>query len=384
VLAYIGLHFIYALLAFCKGVPLDSVIRRFEVYGDCLYFFLPIFFLRNKDQLHRVLLFVVFLSVLYPAWQFYTFAAASHGHHFITSSGTIRLTGSQPTPILACAVFALLIWKRGLSQYVLVSFPILALCLVGHRSVFLSLVFGLAFLFFFLRDIAKPILFAYLAGLSLILVFLFFNFATGHDFISDIFTRSSDIFSSSDHNTLARAYSIRDNFVVFMSHPLFGIGYDHECISRLLVTEEAVFNILHPHNFFMRHLSHTGIIGTLLIVLIISRLLSRSYTIARELGDNQYIAIFLFCSFIFFLMVSLMNTEFFSQGFIFWILGGTTVVLFEKVLRTEEVRDHIVENPFALSRLLATCEGHKNQTKIFIRLLDEKGITYSSRQNTAL
>jgi O-antigen ligase len=321
VLAYIGLHFIYALLAFCKGVPLDSVIRRFEVYGDCLYFFLPIFFLRNKDQLHRVLLFVVFLSVLYPAWQFYTFAAASHGHHFITSSGTIRLTGSQPTPILACAVFALLIWKRGLSQYVLVSFPILALCLV-----------------------AKPILFAYLAGLSLILVFLFFNFATGHDFISDIFTRSSDIFSSSDHNTLARAYSIRDNFVVFMSHPLFGIGYDHECISRLLVTEEAVFNILHPHNFFMRHLSHTGIIGTLLIVLIISRLLSRSYTIARELGDNQYIAIFLFCSFIFFLMVSLMNTEFFSQGFIFWILGGTTVVLFEKVLRTEEVRDHIVEN----------------------------------------
>jgi O-antigen ligase len=339
VLAYIGLHFTYALLAFCKGVPLDSVIRRFEVYGDCLYFFLPIFFLRNKDQLHRVLLFVVFLSVLYPAWQLYMFAT-SHGHHFITSSGTIRLAGSQPTPILACTVFALLIWKRGLSQYVLVSFPILALCLVGHRSVFLSLAFGLAFLFFFLRDIAKPILFAYLASFFLILVSLFINFATGHDFISDIVTRSMDTFSSTDNNTLARAYAIRDNFIVFMSHPLFGIGYDHEGISRL-VTEEAVFGIVHPHNFIMRHLSNTGIIGTLLIVLIIARLLSKCYTIAREPGDNQYIAIFLFCSFIFFLTVSLMNTEFFGQGFIFWILGGSTVVLFEKMLRSDTIGQDI-------------------------------------------
>jgi O-antigen ligase len=138
---------------------------------------------------------------------------------------------------------------------------------------------------------------------------------------------------------MARRYAINDNLFIFKQKPIFGIGYNEEILPKLFSRSDYsnrrvtgpgdmgdVFNILHPHNFLLRSLSNTGLMGTSVLFCIIYLVFRRCYALIRTRGDYHQIGIFLFCSIFFFLIFSLMNTNFFSEGYVFWILCGIAAI----------------------------------------------------------
>jgi len=329
------LQFAYLLTALWQGLPVDSSIRRFLQYSDCFYFFLPLFFLKDKKQLTNLLIFIIIASCAYPIYQFHNFSLASK--QFMTSSDTVRIVGSQSLCILGIAVVAILLWIRGVSQYVLVMMPILSIALTGHRSGYLALGITLLFLFLWLKQIRKILYFTYITSFFLIVSFTFLNTYYQYDFFRDTLIRASDTFNVANPTTMARFYAIRDNLIIFLKKPLIGIGYNYECIPSLLPDYlkmgpkfegmvAAEFNVLHPHNFFMWFLSHTGIIGTSLISSIIISLFKKCHGWIHYAKFNlNSIGIFFFCSLLFFILITLMNDNFFSNGYIFWTMSGIIV-----------------------------------------------------------
>jgi O-antigen ligase len=323
VIGYICLHIVYLIMAILQGVPLDSSIRRFLQYSDCFYFFLPLFFLKDEKQFRNMLAFIVIVACLYPIWQLHDFT--STGRHYLTSSGTIRLAGSQAASILACGLFAILIWMRGPKQYVLAAIPILSIILIGHRSGFLALSIGLLLLFFWMKQIGKSFLFAYTTVIFALLSFIVLDAFLGYDFLSDAMQRGSDTFSTTNKTTLGRFCSIKNNFYVFLNKPLFGIGYDYDNLSKIFVDSLTIDanpndiaiakkNVLHPHNFFMKFLSHTGLAGTSLILLIIFSAFRYCHIYIFSKKHLRNAGIFVLCSLTFFIVMSLMNTIFFPQS----------------------------------------------------------------------
>ena len=350
VLAYLSLHFFYLISAIFYGVPIDTSIRRFLKYFDVMYFFLPFIFLRNEKRMKHLLAFIVIISCLFPVWQSYLFTL-THTHS-ITSSNTLRVAGGSVVPILAMAVYAILIWGRGIKQYVLVAVPLVSIVLTGHRSATISILAGFYLLFLWMRQFGKSLLFLYVTSTCFLIVVIALNFFLGYDFLGDVLKRGSDIYDITNRTTLSRWYAIRDNFHIFLSRPIFGIGYNHEVLGNLFRhysqqggVLSAEFNVLHPHNIVMRFLSHTGVIGTSLISLVIGTVLKQCYfCITRDVA-TRYAGIFLFCSITSFLIMCLMNPLFGSQGFVFWTLCGLVALLYEKASPME---DRVLYSSFRL------------------------------------
>lgn len=338
VIGYICLHIVYLIMAILQGVPLDSSIRRFLQYSDCFYFFLPLFFLKDEKQFRNLLAFIVIITCLYPIWQLHDFTPT--GRHFVTSSGTARISSGLAAMPLACGLFGILIWMRGFQQYVLAVMPILSIILIGHRSGYLALGISLLFLFFWTRQVGKTFLFAYTTVFFTLLSFVILDAFLDYDFLGDAMKRGTDTFDTANPTTVGRAYAIRDNFFVFLKKPLFGIGYNYEELSQIFappLLEEAKVNgvftaaersVLQPHNFIMRSLSHTGLAGTSLILLIIFSVFRRCYALITREKYVRDVGIFLFCSLAFFILMALMNTTFTAQGFIFWTLCGMTILFY--------------------------------------------------------
>jgi O-antigen ligase len=345
VIAYIFLNIYFMASALLYGVPVDSAIRRFQAYGSCLYFFLPLLFIRDYKEYYNILVFVVVISLIYPVWQLYAFMGSSS--HFITTSGTVRASGNFAVPLIALSFFAIMIWQRGMKQYVPSFILIVAIIMVGHRSAYVAFALSVILLFIWLRNVGKIMIYGYLATLCIPLILVCYSYISGYDWLGSLMTRGSDTLSTTDRNTLARAYTIKDNFLVFLAKPLLGIGYNYEQHSNILTNSAQLSKntflptcILHPHNFFMRHLSHTGIVGTSLITLIIFSALKNCYSCISKDGTCRKIGILLFCSICFFLVYALMNTVFFSTGCssLFWILAGITVVFTEKEMGSDAVK----------------------------------------------
>jgi hypothetical protein len=335
VLLYALLHVQYMLIGIYKGIPIQSAVRRFGFYSDCLYFFFPVFFLQKGNQLRNLLLFVVIVSLLYPLWQVSSFFLLS-GDYEVTSSGTIRLSGSQATAIIASALFAILIWRNDLKSYFLSALPVFSISLVGHRSAIVALALSMIPLLMFKKEIRKVLSLAYVTSLSILLVFFAAESFSGYSFLGDFVKRSSDTLDAENTTTSARIYSIKDNLHVFEQRPFLGIGYMHEEIVSLFpasALERNVqgdmgpeINVISPHNFVMKFLSHTGIVGTILVILIIWTALKKSYLLIHGTAKRKNYGIYLFCSMVYFLVHSIMNTTFTAQGYIFWILCGACIL----------------------------------------------------------
>ena len=67
--------------------------------------------------------------------------------------------------------------------------------------------------------------------------------------------------------------------------------------------------------------------GSLVIFAIIGLVLKQCYSFIRAGGILRDSGVFLFCSITFFLILGLMNTTFFGDGFVFWILCGSAAFL---------------------------------------------------------
>lgn len=331
VFLYVLMHISYMLLGLYQGVPAQNAVRRFLTFSSCLYFYFPFFFLRDEDQIRNIMIFVVLISAFYPLWQLYTFIILPAWERSVTSSGTMRLSGSG-MPLLACALFSILIWKNKLYYYSLALGPIISMILVSHRSILLALGATLMLVFIWSKMLTKTFFFIYLASLGLFIGFFTFDRITGHDFVGDLITRSSDTLDSENKTTVSRVNRIKENWFVFKTKPLAGIGYNYELLKDIFpVSITDVENespeklVLHPHNFIMLFLSRTGIIGTFIIFAIIWLALKRCYFFIGADSMLRNYGVFLFSSITFFLIMALMNTTFMAEGWIFWILCGLSV-----------------------------------------------------------
>ncbi len=330
---YLIMHLVFMISAYMHGLSPDSIIRRFLPYSSCFCFFYPMFFVKNEAQVKRLLLFTVILALIFPIWQIYGYCFTSQ--HFITSSGTVRLTGSSAIHLMGAAIFAILLWKRGVAKYFLAIIPMVALLLIGHRSGIMALVLGLALLFILRKEFVKAAFFSYSALIGVLLFILGLDYFLETSFLSESITRTSDTFNTADENVVGRSHAIINNFKVFLSKPVLGIGYNYEDMAKsfnLLISpniKNAFYNnIISPHNFIMRLLSHTGLVGTTLIISFIVLIYKKAWTVFKYLPSMKDFGIFAICSITFFLILSLMNTTFFTPGAtLFWFLSGLVVTL---------------------------------------------------------
>jgi O-antigen ligase len=320
ILLYLFMHMTFMVLAYINGVALDAIVRRFIVYSGCIFFFFPLCFSKEKVGYRRLLLFLIVIVLVYPIYQIYAYLVI--GHYGLTSSGTARLDGSGGTYTIAAALFAILIWKRGPSKYVLSILPILSLILIGHRSGLVALIIGLTMLFILRKEFVKGAAYLYGLTLSLLLFLVGLDYFLGTQFLYEGTTRAGDTFNAADKNVVGRAYAIVGNFQVFLSKPILGIGYNYEDLAKS-------FNVsIHPHNFIMRFLSHTGLVGTTLIISFIVLIYKKAWAVFKYSSSMKDFGIFVLCSITFFLIFSLMNTTFFTTGAsLFWFLSGLIVTV---------------------------------------------------------
>ncbi len=336
--AYMCMHLLFIVFAVSKGVPLDSSIRRYLTFADHLYFFFPILFLRGKNQIRNLLIYVVILALLYPIWQLFIFLSLESYQLDYTSSGTVRL-GSGGLSIAALGMYILLVWKNEVKYYLVSVIPIVSIILAGHRSALLAIAMGLIFTYSLSKKLSKFLLSVYISSFAIVIALIGLEIVTGHSFYDDALQRSEDTFSKENPTTIARVVSIEDNWRAFKKKPIAGIGYYHEELERIFSYQElnrelfqgsghlgAGFNVIHPHNFLMRYLSNTGIIGTFLILSIIVLILKRCYMISKLNEEYRNIGTFLFSFIVYFMVFSLMNTNFFFEGDIFWATCGAAVL----------------------------------------------------------
>jgi O-antigen ligase len=344
---YIGLHLFYLFAGAYQGVPVKNGIRRFLNYSGFFYFFFPLFFFRDKTQLRNLLVFITTAGVFYLPF-YVSFSALTSGFQLAhTSSGTMRLASAGMT-LVACALFTLLIWKKEIKYYLLSVSPVVSMIFSGHRSVFLALSVSLLVMFMYTREVVKSLMFVYLGGFVLLFTLLSFEIFTGHSFIDDAVTRGADTFKADNPTTISRLVSISDSVLIFMKKPVAGIGYHYEILPSLFPPEilnrqqreggmSAEFNVLAPHNFMVRHLSHTGVIGTFLILGIIWLSIRRCLWFIRAGGFYRDCGTFLFCMIVFFVVLALMNTTFIAEGWVFWILCGSSLLFGTDVIRGPEL-----------------------------------------------
>ena len=346
VLLYIMMHIVYIIVGLLQGISPEKIVRRFSVYSGCLYFFFPLLFFQDKDQFKKILIFIVIIAVLNPVSQIFQYLITPQWRQAITSSGTVRI-GSGGLTIVAGGLFTMIIWKKEIKYYLISFSPILSIILVAHRSALLALGVALPFVLIWAKKITKSLLFVYLVGLTLFLSFLAINMITGHNFVNDSITRAADTFNAENATTEGRIEAIGVNWYVFERKPIMGIGYNLESLRNMFTSglwgtykrdENGYYYtfgeicVLEPHNFALRILTHTGIVGTFLIFTIIGLVLKRSYSLIREGGIVRDSGIFLFSSIVFFLVLGLMNTTFFTEGHIFWFLCGASILISQDVV----------------------------------------------------
>ena len=335
VFLYIFLHISYVLIGLYCGIAVNSVIRRFASYSGFLFFFCPFLFFKDQNKIKNLLIFLVVISIFVFLKQIIWFTKSAEWQYDLTSSGTIRL-GANGISLIACALFSLLVFKYEWKYYVLTVIPILSLILVGHRSAFLALGVSLALFFTFTKKINETILFVYLTSLLIFVGFIGIEIYTGRNFFNESIERGSDTFNFENPTSADRIKKIKNNFYIFKKKPIIGIGYDYEILEDLFKTSPSIINsedyidsavkdVLAPHNFVARSLSHTGIIGTILILSIIIMVLNRCFSLTHSSGIYRSYGVFIMCSIIFFIVFALMNTIFMKEGWVFWFICGASL-----------------------------------------------------------
>ncbi len=133
-------------------------------------------------------------------------------------------------------------------------------------------------------------------------------------------------------STMSRVSVIAIAMEEIPKRPFTGLEYKemYEIVSRSKYSVRD-FNIAHPHNFALVSIMNNGIVGSVFLILIIIKSLS---TAKRLVKTDQFrlAGTFLFCSIVYFLIFSLMNTTMTTVGYVFWFLCGSIYWFSNKAL----------------------------------------------------
>lgn len=319
-----GLIVIYSLFFFGKlvagyfeGVPPQALIRMFVADVQYVYFFLPLFFLKNEIQLRRLLYFLLFISLIFPFGQLLMVGSRDY-EYILQGQGTLRLGYGDSALFLAFAVIAFFTWERKMGAAVI---PGTGIAMLNHRIAYVGIVISLVSLSVLKgKKLKTNIIFGLIGVLVLGVLFVVQEtisikvFDKGIERVTQIFEKTG--------TTKGRIDVIPQTFDVWVEHPIVGLGYgDLYKLRERSETSAFAFNILHSHNFFLTALSQTGLVGTILILLIIWHALSSARRLSRMTGKKET-GSFLFACILFFVIEALASTTLSSAGFLFWILCG--------------------------------------------------------------
>ncbi len=300
-----------------EGVPPQTLIRLFLANAQCIYFFLPILFIKNEIQLRRLLYFLLFISLIFPFGQL--LLVGSRDYEFILrGQGTLRLGYGDSTLFLGFAVIAFFAWERKLAAAVI---PATGIAMLNHRIAYVGIVISLVSLSVLKGKKLKTNIILGLMGVLVIGVLFVVQETTSIRVLDKGIERVAQTFEKTG-TTAARIGAIPQTFDVLVEHPIVGLGYgDLYKLQERTEISALAFNILHSHNFFLTALSHTGLVGTILILWIIWHALSCARRLSR-MAKKKETGSFLFACILFFIIEALASTTLYSAGFLFWILCG--------------------------------------------------------------
>jgi O-antigen ligase len=314
---YLGTYLVRFVYGVFEHVPLDSLIRMFAIDTQCIYFFLPLLFLKSEEQLRRMLYFLVAIAVLFPLGQ--PFLVGSDDYQLILyGQGTLRLGYGDSNVFVAIGMLAILAWERAMYMAV---FPLAGIVMLAHRSAFIGLAASLAFLSYLKRKPLKMTIIAGLAGLMGAALLYVLQISTSVHVFDKGIERIGETFEGTG-TTSARLHSIPQLLGVWLENPIVGLSYGELYkLQRKAEVSPGAFNILHAHNFLLTSLVQTGLVGTGLLISLIINSLMRARQLSHKTAHRETGA-FLFSSLLFFVIFSLMNTTLQTAGFFFWFLSG--------------------------------------------------------------
>ncbi len=309
------------------GVPLQALIRMFGGDAQCLYFFLPLFFIKNEGQLRALLYTVIAIAMVFPFGQLYLAASGSADIEYILQGqGTYRLGHGDFNAFLAISAIAMFAWERKVAFSAL---PLSGIIMLAHRSAYIGFVLSLFSLSLMKGKRLRAILTYAIAGTLVVAILMVAQETVSSKIIASSLKRIDQTFQATS-TTVSRWGVIGDVFEVLNDNPLFGLGYSGAyALREKEETSAHAFNLLHSHNFVLQNLGEAGSVGLLLILLIIGYAFLCARRLSKKRG-REIVGAFLFASMLFFVIFSLMNTTFETVGYLVWILIGTVFWYFNE------------------------------------------------------
>lgn len=325
VILLIVFYFIFFTLkvinGYFDGVPADALVRRFALDTQCVYAFVPLIFLKQEKTLKRLLYFVLTTTVLFPIMQPFLYGSADQMALQAGQGGTLRLGSGNANLFLMLGVFALFVWERKLW---LSALPLAGIVMLAQRSAFVSLTLCVMMLAFQKKKNIKFIMLMGGAGVLLVGALVVIQVTTSVPVVDKAMDRFSQTFEKTG-STKARMHVIPMAMSEFTKKPLVGYSYrDIKVMTLKQHTDAFSFNMLHPHNFVLASLLRTGLVGTLLLFSIIIFSMLAAFRLSRHQHTREQ-GMYLFATILFFVVFGVMNTSFFSAGYVFWVLVGITL-----------------------------------------------------------
>lgn len=301
-----------------EGVPADSLVRRFALDTQCVYLFLPLFYLKQEKTLRRLLFFTVVLTLLFPLAQPFLYGSTDQISLEQGQGGTLRLGFGYANLLLMLGVLALFVWER---KMWLSALPLAGIAMLAQRSGFISLTLCAMVIAIQKKKSIKFITLMGIAGALFVVALVVIQATSSVPVVDKAAERLFQTFEKTG-STKARMQVIPLALSEIGKRPIVGYSY-HEIHSlKLKQADDAFsFNMLHPHNFVLSSLLRSGVIGTILLFGIIGLAMMAALRVFRQ-RDTREQGMYLFSTILFFVVFGLMNTSFFSVGYVFWVLAG--------------------------------------------------------------
>lgn len=302
---------------FLEGVPADSLVRRFAQDTQCVYMFLPLYYLQQERSLKQLLYFAVILSLLFPLAQPFLYGSADQVF-FEEGQGTLRLGYGNANILLMLGALALFVWERRLW---LSALPLAGIAMLGQRSAFIALTLSLMVLAFQKKRSLKFVALVGMAGVLLVGTLFAIQLTSDVPVVGKAAMRLSQTFERTG-TTEGRIDVIPIALQAFGERPWVGFSYRE--LHALMERQEQdafSFNVQHTHNFVLSSLLYGGMLGTILLFSTIGLVLLVGLRLTRQPATREQ-GMFLFSATLFFVVFSTMNTSFTSAGELFWVLAG--------------------------------------------------------------
>jgi O-antigen ligase len=318
VICYFMFYVVKLIGGYFEGVPAESLVRRFAIDTQCVYLFIPLFYLKQEKTLKQLLSFVVPVTLLFPLAQPFLYGSADQVM-FLEGQGTLRLGFGNGNLLLMLGVLAFFVWERKMWMSAL---PMAGIVMLGQRSAFVSLALCVIVLAFQKKKSVKYIFLMGIVGALLVAALVIIQTTTSVPILGKAAERLSQTFENTG-TTKARIGMIPLSLGEFEKRPF--VGFSYRDLYALQNRNDAFsFNMLHPHNEALATLLYSGLIGTLLLVVTIGLAMVAALRIGREPTTKEQ-GMYLCSTVLFFVVFGLMNTSFLSEGYLFWILAGVSL-----------------------------------------------------------